>query len=189
MQNYNLFEIQSREITGDPIVTVEEVKSYLRLEGFQDDESDSTPFEEDDTLIEELIEAATETLELKYSIAIREQTITALITNLAGNIDLLFCPVADVDSFELTDEDGSEITDFKLIGTKYVKLKYPCYCNMIAVYDSGFDEVPKKLKTEILRMVAWLYTNRGESSVETTQNGFSGFQFTTGEYNRNAWLA
>lgn len=178
MQNYNLFELQSKTLTGSRPVTAQEVKDYLRIEGFQDtDDSDATPFTEDDTLIEQLIDSAIEILEQRNSILIQRYTVEATVTNLAGNIDI-YGPV-DVDSFTLEQEDGTAITDLTLVGSVFPKLKSPKYENMKATYDAGYATLPANVKTEILKLVAYMYENReGEAK---------GFPFSN-SLNRTSWL-
>src|SRR5689334_3438146 len=106
MQKYNLVHTikDITEVSGDPTepVTVEEVKSYMRLEGFQDvDESEATEFTEDDNLIEELIISARKRLEKLYGISLVPKTFRATLTNLAGDIEIPNGPVVSITS--LTD--------------------------------------------------------------------------------------
>ena len=69
MNKYNLIIDYSDVTTGstaDEPLTVQEVKDYLRLEGFIDDsESSSTQFDDDDTLMGELIVSCRERLRLE----------------------------------------------------------------------------------------------------------------------------
>lgn len=194
MQNYNLVHTV-KDITdssGDPIepVSVDEVKSYMRLEGFQDvGESDSTQFDDDDDLIEDLIVAARKKLEKLYGISLVNKTLRAVITNLAGDIEIPDGPVISITS--LKDRDGSAITDFMVTGyteddnefNDFLTLESPCYEKMVMIYEAGYSEVPEGLKIEIMRYVTWLFTYRGDKERQEQ------YQFSTGEYSRKSWLA
>lgn len=201
MQNYN-HVYQVKDITdqsGDPTepVTVQEVKTYMRLEGFQDvDESDATEFDDDDDLIETLIVAARKKLEKLYGISIVEKTLRAVITNLAGDIEIPQGPIISITSLKNSEGDDIEYTitgytedELEDDINDFVTLECPNYCKMVMVYEAGYTSVPEPLKIEILRMVAWYFTNRGDVNVRPSQYGFEGFQYLTGEYNRNSWLA
>jgi uncharacterized phiE125 gp8 family phage protein len=193
MQHYNLVHTvkditdQSGDVT-EPI-TVEEVKSYMRLEGLQDvDESMATAFTEDDELIERLIVSARKKLETMYGISIVPKTLRAVLTNQAGDIEIPQGPVSSITS--LKDKSGTAITDYTILGyseaeeayNDFIQLESPCYEKMVLIYEAGYDEVPEGLKDEILRMVTYWYENRGDKELK-------GFVFQTSEFNRNAWLA
>ena len=194
MQNYNLVHTV-KDITdssGDPTepVSVAEVKSYMRLEGFQDiDESDSTQFDDDDDLIERLIVTARKRLEKLYGISLVPKTLRAVITNLAGDIEIPGGPVNTIT--EIRDRYGNLITTYTITGytddeTTYgdfITLECPNYEKMVIEYEAGYEDVPDPLKVEIMRYVTWLYTYRGD------QEKIEQYQFGAGEYNRNSWLA
>lgn len=194
MQNYNhVYSVKDiTDASGDPTepVSLDEAKAYMRLEGFQDvDESDSTVFTDDDDLIETLITSARKKLEKLYGISLVPKTLRAVITNLAGDIEIPQGPVNTITS--LKDRIGNEITTYTVAGyteseTEYndfVQLECPNYEKMVIEYEAGYSEVPEGLKIEILRMVAWMFTNRGES------DKLNGFQYSTGEYSRNSFIA
>ena len=192
MQNYNLSKVKDiTDESGDPTepVTVEEAKSYMRLEGFQDvDESMATEFTEDDDLIERLIVAARKKLELTYGISLVQKTLRATLTNLAGDIEIPQGPVVSITS--LTNKSGAEITDYVISGypeqedeyNDFIELECPQYEKMVMVYTAGYQDVPEALKVEILRMVTYWFENRGDRELK-------GFVFQTAEYNRNSFLA
>lgn len=194
MQNYNLVHTV-KDITdssGDPTepVSVAEVKSYMRLEGFQDvDESDSTQFDDDDDLIETLIVTARKRLEKLYRISLVPKTLRAVITNLAGDIEIPDGPVNTIT--EIRDRYGNLITTYTITGytedettyEDFITLECPNYEKMVIEYDAGYEDVPDPLKVEIMRYVTWLYTYRGD------QEKIEQYHFGAGEYNRNSWLA
>lgn len=147
-------------------VSIDEIKDYLRLEGYVDsDEStsdDLSEFDFDDRLIAELIKGGRQLMEEKAGISIIPKTIEAVITNLCGMIELPFGPVISITS--LLDCEGNEITSvsYRVIGNNRKYLAYPCYENMTITYETGFDEVPKGIKIDLMRLVAYMYENRGD---------------------------
>lgn len=194
MQNYNLVHTV-KDITdssGDPTepVSVSEVKSYMRLEGFQDvDDSDSTEFDDDDDLIETLIVTARKRLEKLYRISLVPKTLRAVITNLAGDIEIPDGPVNTIT--EIRDRYGNLITTYTITGytedettyEDFITLECPNYEKMVIEYEAGYEDVPDPLRVEIMRYVTWLYTYRGD------QEKIEQYHFGAGEYNRNSWLA
>lgn len=194
MQNYNhVYQVKDiTDVSGDPTepVSVDEIKSYMRLEGLQDvDESDSTPFTEDDELIERLIVAARKKLEKLYGISLITKTLRAVITNQAGDIEIPDGPVQSITS--LKDSSGNAITDYTIVGytsddedyDDFIQLECSNCDKMVIEYEAGYTDVPEGLKVEIMRYVTWLFTYRGD------QEKISQYQFGAGEYNRKSWLA
>lgn len=192
MQKYNLVhnvkDITDQSGTPDEPVTVSEAKAYMRLEGWQDvSESDSTEFDDDDTLIERYITSARKKLEKLYGISIIPKTLKATITNLAGDIEIPQGPVISIT--DVKDSCGSEITDYTLVGypeqeeeyNDFLHLQWPNYSKMVVTYEAGYSECPEELKDEILRIVAYWYTERGDQELK-------GFNFQTGHFNRRSWL-
>lgn len=147
-------------------VTLQEVKDYLRLDGYTDvNESTSdelSEFDFDDTLIEQMITACRELMEQKSGLSLVPHTWEAVITNLCGMIELPYGPVISITS--LFDSQTSEITSdrYKIIGNKWKYLAYPCYSNMIITYEAGYEVLPKAIKLDLLRLVAYMYENRGD---------------------------
>lgn len=187
MQNYNLIrntmDISSESAGSIEPATLEEVKSYLKLQGFIDD-NDSTPvddFADDDDLIEELTTTARQLLEQELGISIINKELESIVTNLAGGQQLPYGPVRGITS--ITDEHGEEIDEdnIKLRGDY---LDCPRQCNMKVRYSAGYDAVPIALKTEIKRIVAYLYENRGDV------DGLDGYKFSASvyAYSRGSWL-
>jgi len=147
-------------------VTVEEVKNYLRLEGFIDStESLSSEYDDDDTLIADLITSARERLEEFTGLSLIPKTWEIEFTNLAGNIEIPFGPVNEI--LYLYDDEGDSIStdDFKTSFNKRV-LKSPTLENMRLQYEAGYANLPKGLKDAIYKEVAYRYINRGDENVD-----------------------
>lgn len=92
-------------------VTVQEVKDYLRLEGFVDagdsTSTDLSDFTYDDDLIEELITAVRERFEEICGISIVPKTLKSMITNVCGFIEIPYGPVSSITS--LKDDDDNDL--------------------------------------------------------------------------------
>lgn len=146
-------------------VTLEEMKNFLRLEGFEDDnESGELEFSSDDALIEELITSAREGLERWCGISIVHHRWQVLLTNQIGNIELPFSNNATIVSLVNSDDEDIEASNYVIRGTTFKYMASPYYDNMTVVYDAGWaaEDVPKRLKQAIMRDVAFHYENRND---------------------------
>ena len=169
--NYNAVisvEDITDESTGDfeEPVSIEEVKDYLRLEGFIDiDEStadDLSDFDFDNRLLAEIIKASRQMIEETAGISILPKTLEAVITNGCGMIEIPFGPVREVT--ELLDCEGTEIEsdNYRVVGNKWKNLQWPCYKNMKITYETGYEKLPMGLKLDVMRLAAYMYENRGD---------------------------
>ncbi len=151
---YNTAQTQfSSESSTEPI-TLAEAKAWIKVD---------TAITADDTLITELIKAARQQCEGFLGISLISRTVTAIINNSAGNIELPYGPLVSFTS--LTDEDGNAIVaaDYGLRGIGFKYLYTPRYDYMTAVYTTGYTAVQENFKTAVKEQVAWLYDNRGEA--------------------------
>lgn len=170
---------------GTEPVTLQEVKDYLRLEGFIDtDESTAdslSDFDFDDNLIEDdIIPAARQMIEQVAGISMIPKTLEAVITNLCGMIEIPYGPVTSVTT--LLDDAGTAIlaANYNLVGNTWKYLKDPCYKHLTITYEAGYVTLPKALKLDLLRLIAYMYENRGEDqAIEKF-----GFQLAS-KYSRN----
>lgn len=166
---YNLlidWEDQTNESGITEPVSVEEVKNYLRLEGFiESSESISSDFNDDDVLIEVLIQSARERIEEYTGLSLIPKTWEIEFTNLAGGFEIPFGPVNMINY--ILDDEGESISsdDFDISSNGRI-LKYPKYENMVMNYEAGYVTVPRGLKEAILKEVAYRYINRGDVNVE-----------------------
>src|SRR5688572_1137813 len=96
-----------KEDTGSEPVTRTEAKEHI-----------NNPHPDDDTMIDKLISASRIAIENFTSISIRPKTITAILDNYRGDMELPYGPVlGDVEVLS-NDEDGDEIED-AVIGVMY----------------------------------------------------------------------
>lgn len=193
MQNYNIIlGIEDISDESGPVsepVTLQEMKDYLRLGGFIDDnDSTSIPaFTDDDDLIEELITGSRQALEEELGVSIIEHTwkITG-VTNQAGDILLPYGPVTEITSVLDSYGDAIDHTDTDKVKVQGDFLKYPNECDMVIEYTAGYTsgKLPKAIITEIKRMVAYQYENRGDVA------GLQGYKFSdiVYKFNRKPWL-
>lgn len=186
--DYNAVTDISESSLGAEPVTTTEVKNFLRLEGFTDTNASTSEslsdFDFDDTLIGETITAARETFEKLCGVSIVTKTIVATLTNLKGRIEIPYGPVNSITS--LYNSEGSEITsdNYTITGTKFKTLVSPLYEDMVLTYTAGFSDVPKALKTDILRLAGYMYLNRGND----TSVGLFASQLAK-NHSRRTWLA
>ena len=147
-------------------LTVQEVKNYLRLEGFIDNnESLATDFDDDNTLIADLITSARLGLEEYTGLSFIPKTWEIEFDNYAGNFEIPFGPVNSINS--LTDSQGDTIsaTDYTLSINKRV-LKDPTWGELVLNYEAGYTTIPARLKDAMVKEVAYRYMNRGDVNVD-----------------------
>ena len=152
--NYNTSQTQFSSESGTAPITLAEAKAWIKVD---------TAITADDTLITELIKAARQQVEGFLGISLIHRTVTAIINNSAGDIELPYGPLVSFTS--LTDEDGTAIAadDYELRGIGFKYLHEPLYDYMTAVYTTGYTALPENFKTAVKEQVAWLYDNRGEA--------------------------
>jgi uncharacterized phiE125 gp8 family phage protein len=139
-------------------VTLTEAKQYCRVTN-----------QSEDDLVELMITAARETIEVATGLSLVPKTIVVYFNNIDGNFEVPYGPINKV-TFELFDmgQNGIEIdsADFRLIGDDFPKLTYPNYLNLKATYGAGYNTqagqiIPTDLKLAILDQVSYNYENRG----------------------------
>lgn len=147
-------------------VTKEELKDYLRLEGFTDDDESPaealSDFDFDDNLIDDILPAAREYIEEACGLSLIRKTIKAMVTNLVGGQEIRKGPVISITKLE--DSNGDEIlsTGYKVLGNQWKRLITPLQRDMTITYEAGYSTVPAAIKIDIVRLSAWLYVNRGD---------------------------
>jgi uncharacterized phiE125 gp8 family phage protein len=173
---------------GNEPVTLQEVKDYLRLEGYIDDDestSDSlSDFDFDDSLIEDIIiPGARQSMEKGTGLSLIPKTLRVTMYNSSGNMEIPFGPVRSIVS--LYDSNSTEILDtvYTTNGGAFLRLGYPKYKGMVLTYEAGYITLPKALKLDLLRVIAYMYENRGDDpSIEKYISQISS------KYIRDGWL-
>lgn len=172
MNNQNLLydykDVTTESNVPDEPVTLQEMKDYLRLEGFVDIDESTTEsisyFLFDDTLIQNLITAARRKAEVYCGISIVFHSWEVLLKNEAGDSELPFGPVQEITG--VFDADDAEITSdsYKFRGFDFKFMCSPMYDYMTVEYDAGYEDCPEEIRLAIKQAVAFWYNNRGQMS-------------------------
>ena len=133
MNKYNLLKDEKLIVAEDyDPVLIQEVKDYLRLEGFIDDiDSPSSDYDDDDTLIGELITSARQRLEAFTGLSFIPKTYQIEICNLAGDFVIPYGPITEIVSVE--DTSGTALTYTTTINLS--KLKTPVQDDIVVEYE------------------------------------------------------
>lgn len=133
----------------------------------------------EDTLIEEIIKAATRHLHNYTGVAFMRSDVTTTVKNELGGIELPFGPMigaTDLSAAALTiDGTAVDSTAIDTVGSYFVQLNEPLD-TIKCVYTSGYyntgdtgvtvaNKIPDDLKQDVLRLVNYLYFNRGDNNV------------------------
>lgn len=164
---YNhIYQIQENEDSAELVepVTLEEIKTYLRLEGFTlNDDSPGEDFTYDDALIEELITEARLWVERYTGVYLVPRILTVWLLNQAGYIEL---PGPVTGTIVITKENSDVVPaeSYTFIGTDFPKLVTPFHDRLQLDYPAGYtvETIPKGLKTAIKAYVSYAYEHRGE---------------------------
>jgi len=145
-------------------VTVDEIKAYLRLEGFTpNDDSPGEDFDYDNTLIEELITEARIWVEKYTGVSLVPKLLTVWLLNQAGNIEI---PGPVTSAIVITKENSDVVPadSYKFMGTDFPQLITIFNDRLQLDYAAGYTvaTIPKGLKTAIKSYVAYAYEHRGE---------------------------
>ncbi len=161
---YDIKDITTESGLPEEPVTLQEMKDYLRLEGFVDEEESTTEslsdFAFDDTLINTMISAARQKIEKYCGVSVVFHTWKVLLTNNAGDIELPYGPVQTFTS--LTDKNGTAYGESVIVtrGFDFLHLEEPMSDKMTAIYDAGYEDCPDEIRLGIMQQVADWYENR-----------------------------
>lgn len=169
MNNQNLYHGNPQDITDessvpDEPVTLQEMKDYLRLEGFVDTDESTTEslsdFSFDDTLITNMIIAARRTAEDYCGISIVYHRWKDIVTNGAGDIEIRMGPVRGFVSMFEKDLTAVGADSYDILGFNFMEIETTFTEKRIIIYDAGYEDVPKMICLAIKQMVAHWYENR-----------------------------
>jgi uncharacterized phiE125 gp8 family phage protein len=149
-------------------VQLQEMKDYLRIEGFITSPLNTqSAFLDDNLLIESMIVSARERMEEFTGLTLRRRSFQIEFTNLAGNFEIPFQPVNSI-SYVYDDEGDSISTDDFEVSLNNRLFKYPLWPNLQMIFEAGYSEqtIPKGLKEAIMKEVAYRYINRGDENVD-----------------------
>lgn len=170
MNNQNLIldikDVTTESGVPNEPVTLQEMKDYMRLEGFTDtDESvldSGSLFTFDNTLITNMIRAARRKAEDFCGVSIVFHSWKVLMTNFAGDLELPYGPVQTFTS--MLNKDGTAIasTGYKLRGFNFQFLESPLEGLLTLRYNAGYEDCPRDIRLAIMQMVSFWYENRGD---------------------------
>lgn len=142
-------------------VTVAAVKDYLRLGGFDDDDSGE---DFDDELIRNMITEGRMWVEKYTNIHVVPKTLTVVLLNQAGAQNL---PGPITGAIELSyDCSGSDpITNARYRGTDFRQLVTPYEGELVAVYEAGYSTPPIWVTNAIKAYIADHYEHRGDDTI------------------------
>jgi uncharacterized phiE125 gp8 family phage protein len=143
------------------IVTLQAAKDYLRVD-----------YNEDDTLITNLIETARIRLEQYAGIAMSARTLK-VVAYVDEFIELPYAPINTISLVEYWDGEAwvsMSVGDYNVLGDTFKKvyMTSPIMSEFRFTYTCGYTTTPESLKTALLKMVGDLYEYR-ESSVESSK--------------------
>jgi uncharacterized phiE125 gp8 family phage protein len=170
-------------------VTVQEVKDWLRLEGFTAVGGTELAFNDDNTLIGIIITAVREKFEKICGLTLTAARIKEVVlTNQCGMIELPFGPIKEITA--AVDEDGTNIlSECETVGNMWKYLKEPEMDNMVITYTAGYgstglETLPAEIKLDMLKACAYHYTHRGDDPAVQKFVSLLAYKYT-----RNLWLA
>jgi len=170
-------------------ITTQEVKDWVRLEGFTAVGGSELTFSDDDTIITMIRTAVREQFEKITNLTLTAtRTKEVVLTNLCGDIELPYGPIGSVTAALDCEGNTIDTDDIELTGTHFKYLKSPKYADMTITYTCGYgtsgcETLPQSIKMDMLRAAAYYYMNRGD---DPAVQKFI-YQLAL-KYSRNTWL-
>ena len=154
MVSYNcVLDVQFDDGEINEPVTLSEAKDFCKID-----------ISTDDAILTELITAAREMCEDYTNIGFVPHEIVAVVNNSNGDILLPYGPTIEVIEVKNADGDTLEFDDdYTLSGNLFKSLKTPKEDGLTITYTSGYQVLPKRLKTALLNTVYYLWDNRAMS--------------------------
>lgn len=169
-QNRIISVTSEYEESGGPTepATLQQVKAYLRLQGFtEDDDSGESEFDYDDELLEDMITEARMWVEKFTGVFVVERELTVVLLNQAGYIELPGPVIGDVALVDYNDTAIDSDT-YSIVGGR---LKNTFCSQVTATYNAGYavGSAPSWVRNAILAYIAHRYEHRGDEG-NTEQN-------------------
>lgn len=152
-------KLLDKKVTAPPVaepVTLDDMKLWASID-----------FNEKDNVLTSLITAARELLEEKYDIGIARKSITAIVDNSCGGIEIPGAPIGTVVG---KDQDGSSVV-LIITGLDHKFIESPCSCYLELEYESGYEaaDMPEIFKTAIKQQVLWMFEHLGDENFDDTK--------------------
>ncbi|WP_126244342.1 head-tail connector protein [Chitinophaga rhizosphaerae] len=160
-------------------VSLQEVKDFLRVS-----------FADDDAVISGMITGARQLLEKRLNIflAVRSLKVTFSHDGCSA-IALPYGPVGNITAstfkYDLDDTLTITTSTYTIIGDQFKQFKGAAGWWTIT-YDAGYVTAPEALRQGVLKQVAWMYENRGDTA-KTGQLNTDVLYMLAG-YDKNAWI-
>lgn len=159
----NVIDVQYEPVDPNAYpVSLADMKRHLYL---QFDSEGGFSVDDDDTYIEnELIPAATASIEKYTGVLLRPCNVSAVIRNDKGGQQFPYGPVSAFTTLSDANGEAVDAADYKLQGLQFKTLKSPCGSEFTGVYTAGYaaGEVPASLRMAVLHQGAFLYKARGD---------------------------
>ncbi|SKA29797.1 Phage gp6-like head-tail connector protein [Chitinophaga eiseniae] len=141
--------------TAEP-VTLDDVKLWASID-----------FNEKDNVLTGLITAARQLLEEKYDIGIVRKTVTAIVDNSCGGIEVPGAPIGTVTG---KNQEGNSV-ELTIIGLDHKFIESPCSCYLELEYESGYEaaDIPEVFRTAIKQQVLWMFEHLGDENFDDTK--------------------
>lgn len=155
------------DITGSGTITepvsLQQLKDYLRLNGFQpDDDSPADQFDFDDALITSMGIEARKWCEQFTGVHLVTKTLQVTLTNGVG---LMRIPGPVTGTILWKDQDGNSIAAARLIGAIFPKIESETCERQVLEYEAGYgSDCPDWAKNAIKAYVAFSFEHRGDES-------------------------
>ncbi len=161
--------VDNTEISGlaEP-VAIQELKDYIRLEGWQGEESEATEFSFDDDYLAGLNSSARQYIEQVANVSLIPHELTIVINN-AGLFEFPMSPIDEVIS--VTDSEGVafDSDDIIVTGIDRKRLKAPIGNELTITYTTRVL-IDSRPLDDIKILVWWMYNNHTESPVQAAVN-------------------
>lgn len=184
--NYNeVIEYEVTDDSGNEPVALDDLKRHLNM---LFDTDASYVFDDDDTYLTFINKAARQAIEDYTGVSVKEKTITAIVRNELGSVEIPFGPVSTITSVK--DDKGNVLVaddSYKVTGRQFKKLLTPTYSYLEVTYTTGYEAIPENLKLAIMHYAAYLYAQRGEKS-DAESYSKSALELAS-PYKRTSWIA
>lgn len=164
-------------------VTVQQLKDYMRLEGWSGEDSESTEFNFDDDLIGELNTSARQYIEQTANVSLIPHEYEVVLTNM-GRIEIPRSPIDQV--YGIVDACGNDVDDstVRVAGNDRKYLVTPTGYDLTVTYTTSALNDSRPL-VDIKRIVAAMYDNRGMDITDVVKD----LNLMIGSYSRKSPLA
>lgn len=144
----------SAENATEP-VTLQEAKDWCKID-----------IPDDDVLITSLITAARIICEQHSNTSFITRTVSARLNNGLGGMYLPYGPVTG-NLISILDDDSVAIdtNNFSVRNASFKQLYTPFNSIITVSYTAGYEVLPWNLRVALLNQIAWMYENRGDSTV------------------------